>query len=65
MYKDQITVVINTFNSDDIIHKCIQSIPKDINILIIENSENTLFKKIRKKIFKHKMYINRGKSWLC
>ena len=45
MYKDQITVVINTFNSDDIIHKCIQSIPKDINILIIENSENTLFKK--------------------
>ena len=39
---------------------------KDINILIIENSENTLFKKnLEKKIFKHKMYINRGKSWLC
>ena len=45
MYKDQITIIINTFNSEEIIHKCIQSIKKDISILIIENSKNNVFKK--------------------
>ena len=58
MYKDQITVVINTFNSEDIIHKCIQSIAKDISILIIENSKNTFFKKdLEKRYFNVKCLL--------
>ncbi len=58
MYKDQITVVINTFNSEDIIHKCIQSVAKDISILIIENSKNTFFKKdLEKRYFNVKCLL--------
>ena len=38
------SVVITTFNSEHIIDKCIQSIPSDVSIIIIENSNNINFK---------------------
>ena len=42
---DNLTFIIVTFKSDHIIHKCIESLPKDSNIIIIENSNNLELKK--------------------
>ncbi len=48
-YKD-LTIVIVTFYSENIIHKCIKSIGKNIKIIIVENSNNLELKKdIEKK----------------
>ena len=40
MYNKKITVVINTFNSEDKIHHCLSSIDPKVRIIIIENSNN-------------------------
>ena len=45
MSNKRITIVINTFNSEDKIHKCIGSIPNEYKIIVIENSKNENFKK--------------------
>ena len=42
---NNLTFVIVTFKSDHIIHECIESLPKDSNIIIIENSNNQELKK--------------------
>ena len=42
---NNLTFIIVTFKSEDIIYKCIESLPKDSNIIIIENSNNYRFKK--------------------
>ena len=48
-YKD-LTIVIVTFYSENIIYKCIESIGKNIKIIIVENSNNLELKKdIEKK----------------
>ncbi len=53
MSYDKITVVINTFNSEDKIYHCLDSINQETKILVIENSNNiTLKKDLEKK------YIN-------
>jgi len=44
MSYDKITVVINTFNSEDKIRQCLNSIDSNIKIIIIENSNNLSFK---------------------
>ena len=44
MSRNDLTVIINTFNSDEKIHSCLDSIKQDIKILIIENSNNKNFK---------------------
>ncbi len=50
MSYDKITVVINTFNSEDKIHHCLDSIDSKVRIIIIENSNNLSFKnEIEKK----------------
>ena len=43
-YKD-ITIVIVTFLSDDIIYDFIKNIPKSIKIIIIENANNPKLKR--------------------
>ena len=45
MSYDKITVVINTFNSEDIINQCLNSINSNVRTIIIENSNNLSFKK--------------------
>ena len=35
MLKKDLTIVINTFNSDEKIYSCLDSVDDDINILII------------------------------
>ena len=42
--RQNLSVVIVTFKSNQIIHRCIESIPPEIKIIIIENSKNKQFK---------------------
>ena len=42
--RQNLSIVIVTFRSEEVIHECIKSIDKDIKITVIENSNNTLFK---------------------
>jgi len=42
--RQNLSIVIVTFKSEEVIHECIKSIDKDIKIIIIENSNNTQFK---------------------
>jgi len=42
---NNITFIIVTFKSEDIIYRCIDSLPKDSNIIIVENSNNHQLKK--------------------
>ena len=39
-----LTIIINTFNSDEKIYSCLDSINQDLSILVIENSDNIAFK---------------------
>ncbi len=50
MLNPELTIVINTFNSDEKIYKCLNSINQEFKVLIIENSDNIEFKdRIEKK----------------
>jgi N-acetylglucosaminyl-diphospho-decaprenol L-rhamnosyltransferase len=42
---NNLTFIIVTFKSEHIIHQCIESLPKDSNIIVIENSNNHKLKK--------------------
>jgi GT2 family glycosyltransferase len=43
--RQNLSVIIVSFKSDHIIEKCIESIDKEIEIIVIDNSNNTKFKK--------------------
>ncbi|MDC1138032.1 glycosyltransferase family 2 protein [Candidatus Pelagibacter sp.] len=43
--RQNLSVIIVSFKSDHIIEQCIESIDKDIEIIVIDNSNNTEFKK--------------------
>ena len=45
METKDLSIVIVTFKSEDIISKCLKSIPSDIKVIIVENSKNEKFKK--------------------
>ena len=48
--RQNLSVVIVTFNSDKVIYNCVQSIPDDIKIFIVDNSNDKKFKEnIEKK----------------
>ena len=61
-YNDQVTVVAVSFYSDKIVDKFINSIDKNIKILIVENYLN-LEMKDRKKIQECKYNYSPRKSW--
>ncbi len=42
--RQNLSVVIVSYISEEVIHNCIESIPKDINILVVDNSGNKEFK---------------------
>ena len=44
--KKDISVIIVSFKSDHVIHKCIKSIDKSIDILVVDNSNNYEFREI-------------------
>ena len=43
--RQNLSAIIVSFKSDHVIHKCIRSIDKEIEIIVIENSNNLKFKK--------------------
>ncbi len=48
--RQNLTIIIVSFMSENVIHDCISSIPKDIKIIIVDNSNDKFFKnKIEKK----------------
>ena len=49
--RQNLSIVIVTFRSDKIIHKCIKSIDKDIKIIVVENSNNIQLKKELESIY--------------
>ena len=42
--RQNLTAIIVSFMSEKVIHDCINSIPKDIKIVIVDNSNNKFFK---------------------
>ena len=58
MSYNKITVVINTFHSEDKIDQCLNSIDPKVKIVIIENSNNAHFKyKVEKKYLNVSCYL--------
>ena len=51
--RQNLSVIIVTFKSEKVIHNCIKSIPKDINIVIVDNSNNRIFKENIEKKYKN------------
>ena len=48
--RQTLTAVIVTFKSNKVIHDCIKSIPEDIKIIVVDNSNDQEFKeKIEKE----------------
>ncbi len=43
--RQNLSVIIVSFKSDHVIHRCIDSIDKEVEIIVIENSNNTKLKK--------------------
>ena len=44
MSNNKITIVINTFKSEDKIHNCLKSIDNNFKVIVVENSKNMNFK---------------------
>ncbi len=57
-----LTVVIVTFKSDEIILKCLKSIPQEIPVIVVENSNNHDFKKKVENSFKNINCILTGEN---
>ena len=52
MENKKITIIINTFKSDEKIHSCLDSISDEYKVVVVENSTNSEFKnKIEKKYY--------------
>ena len=63
MYFDQITIIIVTYKSDEIIYKFINKIPKKINIIVVENSRNLKLKRKLEKEYKNtKVYLRKNQG---
>jgi GT2 family glycosyltransferase len=51
--RQNLSVIIVSFKSDHVIHRCISSIDKEIEIIVIENSNNTKLKKTIEEQYKN------------
>ena len=75
--RQNLTVVIVSFMSENVIHDCIQSIPEDIKIIVVDNSNNYLFKETIEKKYantisdleaQHSIYwlnYTKGRAYFC
>ena len=55
--RQNLTVVIVSFMSENVIHDCIQSIPEDIKIIVVDNSNNYFFKETIEKKYSNTICI--------
>ena len=61
-YKD-LTIIIVTYKSDEIIYNFIKKIPKKIKVIIVENSTNLRLKRNREKSFNNiKVYLRKNQG---
>ena len=60
--RQNLTVIIVTLKSDDIIDQCIQSIDSNVSIIVVENSSNEEFKKYIEKKYKNVSCILSNKN---
>jgi len=51
--RQNLSIVIVTFKSEEVIHECVRSIDKDIKITVVENSNNYQFKDELEKSYKN------------
>ena len=54
--RQTLSVVIVTFKSDQVIHDCIKSIPDQVKIIIVDNSNDKKFKENIEKDNLYKLY---------
>ena len=60
MINRKLTIIINTFNSSDVIFRCLNSISPNYKVLVIENSNDIHFKKKLEEKYKNlKCYLTR------
>ncbi len=62
MLNPSLTIVINTFKSEDIIFSCLETISPNFKVYVIENSKNFEFKKKIEKIYSNVECILTGKN---
>ena len=60
--RQNLSVVIVTFKSEDVIHQCLKSIGSEIPIMVIENSNNYQFKNDLEKKYKNVKCVLSGKN---
>ena len=58
----ELTIVIVTFKSEDKIFSCLDSIPENINTIIVENSNNLNFKNLIEKKYNNTKCILLGEN---
>ena len=62
-YFKDITIVIVTYKSDEIIYKFIKKIPSKIKVIVVENSKNFHLKKNLEKRYKNtKVYLRNNEG---
>ena len=62
-YLKDLTIIIVTFKSDKIIYKFIKKIPKEIAVIVVENSKNLKLKKNLEKKYKNtKVYLRNNEG---
>ena len=53
IFRQTLSAVIVTFKSDEVINDCIQSIPEDVKIIVIDNSNDKKFKEYLENKYKN------------
>ena len=51
--RQNLSIIIVTFKSEKVIHQCLKSIPEEIQVIIVENSNDQNFKEIIEKNYKN------------
>ena len=51
--RQNLSIIIVTFKSEKVIHQCLNSIPTETQVIVVENSNNKNFKEIIEKKYKN------------
>ena len=60
--RQNLSIVIVTFKSENVIHQCLESIDKEIPIIVVENSNNIEFKNNLEKKYKNIQCVLSGEN---
>ena len=60
--RQNLSIVIVTFESENVIHQCLESIDKEIPIIVVENSNNIEFKNNLEKKYKNIQCVLSGEN---